>query len=226
MKKRYLKTTLALAVMSAGLAAVPAQAVQINFTGGSNLLNLETVTGDDTIGDTWQTHNDVLLGNSNFAMADFNAAPQPFNPGSFSNGLGTFATAFQLTVNKSQAPTGFQGISLVPGGTGLVNNFTVMSDVGNPATWTTWNITYNLPDANGFFQQILFTAPGGTMLSQGTNFAVNVNIAGIFTNDSGWAASWDDRGVAVIPEPETYALMLAGLGLLGFYSRRRKQNTA
>src|SRR3972149_3850317 len=99
MKKRYLKTTLALAVMSAGLAAVPAQAVQINFTGGRNPLNLETGTGD-------------------------------------------------------------------------------------PATWTTWNITYNLPDANGFFQQILFTAPGGTMLSQGTNFAVNVNIAGIFTNDS------------------------------------------
>lgn len=29
-----------------------------------------------------------------------------------------------------------------------------------------------------------------------------------------------------IPEPETYAMMLTGLGLLGFFSRRRKQNTA
>lgn len=28
-------------------------------------------------------------------------------------------------------------------------------------------------------------------------------------------------GVAVVPEPETYALMLAGLGLLGFAARRR-----
>jgi hypothetical protein len=26
-----------------------------------------------------------------------------------------------------------------------------------------------------------------------------------------------------IPEPETYAMMLAGLGLLGFMARRRKQ---
>jgi hypothetical protein len=32
--------------------------------------------------------------------------------------------------------------------------------------------------------------------------------------------------VAAIPEPETYAMMLAGLGLLGFVSRRRKQKAA
>ncbi len=29
-----------------------------------------------------------------------------------------------------------------------------------------------------------------------------------------------------VPEPETYALMLAGLGLLGFVTRRRRQNVA
>jgi hypothetical protein len=32
--------------------------------------------------------------------------------------------------------------------------------------------------------------------------------------------------VAAIPEPETYAMMLAGLGLLGFAARRRKQKEA
>ena len=32
--------------------------------------------------------------------------------------------------------------------------------------------------------------------------------------------------VDVVPEPENYALMLAGLGLLGFIVRRRKQRVA
>lgn len=32
--------------------------------------------------------------------------------------------------------------------------------------------------------------------------------------------------VAVVPEPETYAMMLAGLGLLGLAARRRKQEAA
>jgi hypothetical protein len=32
--------------------------------------------------------------------------------------------------------------------------------------------------------------------------------------------------IALVPEPETYAMMLAGLGLLGFMARRRKQKEA
>ena len=47
-------------------------------------------------------------------------------------------------------------------------------------------------------------------------------------NDSAGSASlgdWDDFVVGVnlspIPEPETYAMLLAGLGLLGFAARRR-----
>ena len=41
-------------------------------------------------------------------------------------------------------------------------------------------------------------------------------------------AAWAVRpgDVTAIPEPETYALMLAGLGLLGFFARRRKQQKA
>jgi len=41
---------------------------------------------------------------------------------------------------------------------------------------------------------------------------------------------WDDFvigvNVAAIPEPETYAMLLAGLGLMGFVARRRKQSAA
>jgi hypothetical protein len=31
------------------------------------------------------------------------------------------------------------------------------------------------------------------------------------------------KAVQAIPEPETYALMLAGLGVVGFMARRRRQ---
>ena len=34
----------------------------------------------------------------------------------------------------------------------------------------------------------------------------------------------DNFTITAIPEPETYAMLLAGLGLLGFTARRRKQN--
>jgi hypothetical protein len=32
--------------------------------------------------------------------------------------------------------------------------------------------------------------------------------------------------VMVIPEPEIYAMMMAGLGLMGFVARRRRQQLA
>ena len=34
----------------------------------------------------------------------------------------------------------------------------------------------------------------------------------------------DNFTISAVPEPETYAMLLAGLGLLGFTARRRKQN--
>jgi hypothetical protein len=39
-------------------------------------------------------------------------------------------------------------------------------------------------------------------------------------------ATADNLVLAAVPEPETYALMLAGLGLLGFVARRRRQSVA
>jgi hypothetical protein len=56
---------------------------------------------------------------------------------------------------------------------------------------------------------------------------LNPNIAGL-GHASGDYARLFANGLAVtaVPEPETYAMMLAGLGLLGFVGRRRKQKHA
>lgn len=51
-------------------------------------------------------------------------------------------------------------------------------------------------------------------------------------NDSAGSATqlsdWDDMviGVSMVPEPEIYAMMAAGLGLMGFVARRRQRNGA
>lgn len=44
-----------------------------------------------------------------------------------------------------------------------------------------------------------------------------------YADSSGTGASFGITSVTMIPEPEIYAMMLAGLGLMGFVARRRRQ---
>jgi hypothetical protein len=53
--------------------------------------------------------------------------------------------------------------------------------------------------------------------TQGYYFTALVN----YEDDAAFVVG---SNMAPIPEPETYALMLAGLGVVGFMARRRKAN--
>ena len=58
--------------------------------------------------------------------------------------------------------------------------------------------------------------------------AINYNTLGVQVNVNGIGAglshaSLYTAAVTPVPEPETYALMLAGLGAMGFVARRRRQ---
>lgn len=227
MKKFIRKYSLAIAALSAALLAIPAQAVQVSFSGSSEF-GVDAVTGTDVLGNTWATTNGTAGTNSSFTMADSVETPQAFNSANFSNGLGTFANSFQLTVNKSQQGSGFKGILLTEVASGLDNEFMVQESVDGVTSWYSWIMTYNLLDAaSNLYQQVLFTAPTGKQLSQGQNFKMDVNFSGIITSDAGLAASWDDRLAPTpndIPEPGSLALM--GLGVAGLIGMKRRNKNA
>ncbi len=86
---------------------------------------------------------------------------------------------------------------------GLGNNF-IFADAPSFSHMT--NYFYTIPWSNPVFTD---AAQAYTPLGAVDYFNGNYN-----------AANWH---VAAVPEPETYAMMLAGLGLMGVVARRRKR---
>ena len=91
----------------------------------------------------------------------------------------------------------------------------------NPAFGPFTNAIDNDTQGNNFHLPPLtfdIVANGIGIANLGLNptFAADVIFEGGLTGPIG-------NGVPAIPEPETYAMMLAGLGLLGFVARRRRQ---
>lgn len=94
--------------------------------------------------------------------------------------------------------------------------------------------TYNTLSIVSSFGTQLFTAasiPGFTNVTGSQSFSQYVQFAGsgikslTFSNiPSTDAFETGNFSVTPVPEPETYALMLAGLGALGFISRRRRRD--
>lgn len=96
------------------------------------------------------------------------------------------------------------------------------------------------PGTFGSWTQGGLTAPFGALVGEwsgalGSFFLIGTNYAGVaasstlnlyyfdsFQADNSGSILADVNIAAAVPEPETYAMMLAGLGLIGFASRRRK----
>lgn len=62
----------------------------------------------------------------------------------------------------------------------------------------------------------------GHLTTVGSGFVAGVNTLDFYVEGNGVSDGFALKSVAVVPEPETYALMLAGLGALGFVARRRR----
>lgn len=135
---------------------------------------------------------------------------------------------------------GNNGTILMTGGTGgAINNFHFSAPVVNPVMDLFSVGQTGMPvrfDFLGASFSILSQGPGhwaGGSLTQSGSVVTGlegnglIQFYGTFTdipfttpdNEYYYGAT-----VGVVPEPETYAMLLAGLGLLGIAARRRKQN--
>jgi len=81
-----------------------------------------------------------------------------------------------------------------------------------------------VPQNIGLIKDTPYTVTVGAAANKTFDFVIGYNDSAV------GLADWDDMvigvNIAPIPEPETYAMLLAGLGLMGFVARRRKKSAA
>ncbi|SEP35994.1 PEP-CTERM protein-sorting domain-containing protein [Nitrosovibrio sp. Nv6] len=93
-------------------------------------------------------------------------------------------------------------------------------DIGPDTTWTIYEMESSTPEhpqgnfTTGVLGKWKYDATLGAFIALDEISS---------TGDGGWDAGvWLYKPAAAIPEPETYALFLAGLGLIGWVARRRR----
>ncbi len=138
------------------------------------------------------------------------------------------------------APVAANGIMKLWGGSDALNTVTFATALVNPVM-AIWSLGQGGINANFSFTNATptFVSGGPSAEYNGSPIGVAGNVvSGVEGNGTVQfigtfnSISWTNPvyenwygfnvGVAAIPEPETYALMLAGLALMGFVARRRR----
>jgi hypothetical protein len=78
-------------------------------------------------------------------------------------------------------------------------------------------VAASMIDANHYY----YTADWSHVVKDGEVFNLTTNAT--YLGFTGWTLAGHLEGVAVVPEAETYAMMLAGLGLVGLMAYRRRR---
>ena len=128
---------------------------------------------------------------------------------------GNFLSAGPTTTQDSTISfsSGLSYVSFLWGSPDLYNALTVKTSAGDFA-FTAAGLGFSVTNGDqGFSQYVQFTANAG------------VAIKGLVFSNSPMVDAFEvaNFNVTAVPEPETYVLMLAGLGAVGFMNRRRRK---
>ncbi len=211
--KSVISASLVVAAATMGLHTGAAQAV--TFTGFSNGCFGLACAPPSTAALQTASLGGLLYTNSTFSVADAGgfaaignvaATPNVDNLGSFSLSGAAFTytgNAFDLRVSFTAPP------GTAPGSGVFTSVLTGMvTAIDNGGVFVDFNNT-----------------PQHFTFSGGGSFDLSVNDVSV-TAGNLVAVTGQITSVTSVPEPETYAMMLAGLGVMGFVSRKRKNKTA
>ncbi len=199
-----------LTAVALGVAALGAQAQIVNGSfeagvvadGTSRIVQFQDAFNNLT--DSWGVRNAPQLVNPSSSLVNVQA-----HTGNQYVSLGSdtsiYSTAFQLlagnyTLSFYSIGEGFSRFySQATGGSNPQPAISFEDPFTSGSTWTLNTQNFTVTDPNRFYKVSFSTTPSQTALID----SVSITTA--------------------VPEPETYAMMLAGLGAIGFLSRRRKQ---
>jgi hypothetical protein len=205
---KILKTLLTSAALVASVGANADVATSVSTTSGSFLTLSATSTGG-TVGPY------TILGGTVYT-SDHTFASDP-NEAGYAIFGGTFLAAGPQAGTPATISfgSGIGYISFLWGSPDTYNMLTVTGTGGYSHTFTAAEVNIgSLTGDQSYARYVGFTGTTGTLITSLTFF----NLPSI---DAFEAANFST--VTPIPEPEVYALMLAGLGAMAFMASRRKR---
>ena len=191
------------------------------------------VDGADYIYDDQGAMGGLADGASFVIAGDYNA--DPFDGDSYANAINQLLNHPRVNAAVTPESAGGTAAATYPSNNGAANQ----SHDGDPRFDTAdfsdsapgnLRVDYVLPSANLDIQDAGIFWPVDSNTGVANTTGELFDLVGTYNNPGLYAglpssdhkAVWVDVQVAAVPEPETYALMLAGLGLVGLVSRRRR----
>ena len=221
--------------------------VAMTYTGSANFGSGQVGYGGGSIapnpyfpGTTPLTLSGVGIGGDSFTTAPntygFTSASGSFNTWcvDITHWLQTGTVTY--TLGSATELTGVFGATRVSDLTKLVNEqYSKVNDQTTSAAFqlATWAIMFGTADQNGLFSLNSSTFSTSSGITGGAQAQDWLDHLGTAANTGNYKISYFYQPVpgsqnlialTPVPEPETYAMLMAGLGLIGFVARRRKQS--